>query len=149
MKVRKPTYLSFKIGKENYAVPTHKVLEVTEQEYINPVPNAYGFIEGVIAFRGTIVPVVNIKTKLKLDSAARHTGFIIIFDATLDKKSTIVAAVADEVNAVIAAADDEITPARQDGIAFDVNLLSGVVRHQGQHIMVFDIDKVLATDEKS
>jgi purine-binding chemotaxis protein CheW len=61
---RKNTFLSFRIGKETFAVSVQKVLEVLEKQYITEVPNVPEYVEGVINFRGKIIPVIDTPDKI-------------------------------------------------------------------------------------
>lgn len=148
MKARKPTYLSFGLGRENYAVSTTKVLEVLEPRFVTPVPNSNDFIEGVIAFRGNIVPVVNIRQRLKIPQLVKNDQYvIIIFDAILNNKNTIIAALTDKVNEVIPANNDEIFPIQEKSISFDPTFLLGMIKHKEEFTMIFDVDKVFELHE--
>jgi len=145
MNKRKPTYLSFKISKENYAVSTSKVMEVLEPQYITPVPNALEFIKGLITFRGSIIPVVCLHQKLNLSIEKVLSRFvIIIFDTVLNHKKVTIAAIADSVNEVITMTDDRIMPVPETGIMFDSDYLTGMLNHNDTYALILDIDKILA-----
>ena len=146
MKNRKPSYLSFRIGKENYAVSALKVLEVLKGQYITPIPNAHQYIEGVISFRGNIVPVVNIQEKLNLPETETGTAndyAVIIFDIIMDKQKTVVAAIANSANNVISAFDSEILPVPETGLVFSTEYLMGMLSNNNTFTLIVDIDKIL------
>ncbi len=144
-KKRKPTYLSFKIGKDRYAVSTHKVLEVLENQRITQIPNSHSFIEGVISFRGSIIPIINIHNKIS-DAKATHSEsyVIIVFDTTINNKKAQIAAYANNVQDVIALNDNEILPVPDEGLTFNAEYLKGMIAHKKDFIFIFDIDKVLS-----
>jgi len=147
MKKRKPTYLYFAIGKETFAASTNNVLEVLEPQYITPVPNSNDFIKGVIAFRGNIIPVIELKHILKLISKPSDANYIIIvFDFKVNNHRTTIAAVADNVREVVAASDDEILKVPEKGIVFNPDFLSGMLKTGDYFSLVLNVEKVLAYD---
>lgn len=58
--------VGFKIGKEHFGVNILMVQEIIRTVPITTVPNAPEFIEGVINLRGGIIPVVDLRKRLKL-----------------------------------------------------------------------------------
>lgn len=146
-KKRKPSYLSFRLGKENYAVSTTKVLEVLDPLYVTPIPNSSDYIRGVISFRGNVVPVICLRKKINLDDTiSPDNSVIIIFDILLNNNKTIVAAMADTVNEVIPATDDQIISIDQAGLTFNTTYILGAIKHNEEFNLLFDIDKVLAIE---
>jgi len=140
-KQRKPSYLSFQLGQENYAVSATKVLEVLEPMEITPVPNSYISIIGVIPFRGKIIPVLSMRERLKLNYMSGQEEYVIIvFDLEADGKKSIVAGIADCVNEVIAANDEEIREIGKAAFSFDESLVKGVLKSNEQFAMVLDVD---------
>lgn len=144
-KKRKPTYLSFKLSKENYAISTKKVLEVLSPQPITPIPNSPDFVKGIIAFRGNMVPVVCIANKLNLNDNCESENYVIIIcDVNLNKKKAILAAIANSVNEVISADDESILAPPENGMRFDKNLSSGMLKHNNNFIHILDVDKIFA-----
>lgn len=142
-KRKKPTYLSFTLSKENYAIPTKKVLEVLEPQFITPFPNAPDYIKGIIGFRGDIIPVICLRRRLNLKENKNKKYVLIIFDSVLNHKKTTVAAIADNVSDIIAANNDEILLVPEKGINFDSNFATGMLKNNGNFSLILDIDLVL------
>ena len=148
MKKRKPTYLSFGLGKENYAVSTLKVLEVLEAQRITPVPNTPVYIKGIINFRGNMIPVISMRYKLNLPENNKiEDNVIIIFDVVLNKQQLFVAAIADNVKDVIAANDNEIRPVPKTGINFNIQFINGILEYNQNFVMILNVDKVFALND--
>ena len=141
MKKRKPTYLSFNLGADKYAVSTTKVLEVLEMQSITPVPNAPDFVYGVVSFRGNIIPVVSLKHKLGIDfSKHQAESGIIVFDTIIDNHIAVVAALVDEVHTVLSASENEIMPTPPSSLEFDQEFITGMLSLSNEFILIFDID---------
>lgn len=58
--------VGFKIGKEHFGVNILMVQEIIRMVPVTSVPNAPEFIEGVINLRGGIIPVIDLRKRLKL-----------------------------------------------------------------------------------
>src|SRR5208282_2889966 len=63
--------LTFRVGREEYGVEILKVREIVALQEITEVPMTTSHIRGVINLRGKIIPVADMRHKLKLPEAAR------------------------------------------------------------------------------
>jgi purine-binding chemotaxis protein CheW len=65
----------FRLGAEEFAVPIMSVQEIVRvPEVLTRVPKTPHFIEGVINLRGTVLPVIDQRTRLGLPAMARNDG---------------------------------------------------------------------------
>jgi purine-binding chemotaxis protein CheW len=55
----------FLAGKEEFALDLMRVEEILPPQRITPVPGAPAFIEGVVNLRGKIIPVIDVRKRLK------------------------------------------------------------------------------------
>ncbi len=60
--------LGFKFGDHEYAIEIGIVEMIVDRTEITPVPNSKYFIKGVMNLRGRIVPVIDLRTVLNLDT---------------------------------------------------------------------------------
>src|SRR3989338_183088 len=56
--------------KEDYAVPIEQVREIRAVEKITKVPRSESHVKGIMNLRGLIIPVIDVKEKLGLDSTS-------------------------------------------------------------------------------
>ena len=72
--------VTFSIGKEEYGIPVMQVQEINRLTDITTVPRAPKFIDGVTNLRGSVIPVVNIRTFFGLPKKDRddRTRVIIV-----------------------------------------------------------------------
>lgn len=62
----------FRLGQEEFAVPIDSVQEIVRvPEQLTAVPRAPDYVEGVINLRGSVLPVIDLRRRLGLDSVAR------------------------------------------------------------------------------
>lgn len=147
-KKRKNTFLSFGIGKETFAVPVGKVLEVLEKQYITDVPNTPEYINGVINFRGNIIPVFETRKKFGLENRGNNQKYVIIvFDLFVKSKKMVIGAITDEVNDVLTFEENAVLPVPEMGLNYNADFLSGMIKNDESFTMILDIDKVFSEEE--
>ena len=73
-------YVVFKLGKEEYGIDIMNVKEIGPYQESVKVPNTPDFIEGIINFRGKVIPIVNLgkRFNLKDNGITNDTRIIII-----------------------------------------------------------------------
>jgi purine-binding chemotaxis protein CheW len=147
-KKKKNTFLSFRIGKETFAVSVQKALEVLEKQYITVVPNVPSYVEGVINFRGKIIPVIDTRLKFNLPKRAENEKFVVIvFDLLVDEKKMIIGAMADSVHDVIAFDEANILEVPELGFNYNADFILGMLKNENSFTMILDIDMVFSADE--
>jgi purine-binding chemotaxis protein CheW len=110
----------FRLGAEEFGVPIMSVQEIVRvPEVLTRVPKTPGFVEGVINLRGTVLPVIDQRTRLGMSAIERNdrqrimvyllagmrTGFIVdsVAEVLRIPKTQITAApnMSDEQNRLI------------------------------------------------
>lgn len=111
-------FLVFRIGAEEYGLPLPVVDEVTRlPTKLTRAPKTPAFIEGVLNFRGAIIPVIDQRRRFAadsapdspLDSGAEARPRVIIADIDGRKAGFIVDAVVE----ILALAPDQLAPASE------------------------------------
>jgi len=144
----KEVFLSFKLGKELFAVSVRKVLEVLEKQPFTEVPETPDFIRGVINFRGEIVPVADTRVKFKLPPLGEKEKFvIIIMELQFNEETILIGTTADAVRDVIEIADEEIKVVPNMGSHINPEFISGMVQRDEKFIMILNVDKVFSSQE--
>ena len=59
-------HLTFELAEQVYGIPLERVQEIVRVQRATPVPDLPDYIRGVINLRGTVVPVVDVRTRLGL-----------------------------------------------------------------------------------
>lgn len=142
------TYLSFTIGSERFAVNVSRVLEVLQKQVVTPVPNSPEYFNGVINFRGEIIPVVDTRVKFNLPASEfddKHV--IIVIEIQLEHDTIITGAIADRVKDVISISEQEIMPVPKMSNQFRTDFFTGIVRRDEGFILIINFDKLIMSDE--
>ncbi|MGH8052394.1 MAG: chemotaxis protein CheW [Stenotrophomonas sp.] len=133
-------YLSFTLGNEHYGVDILKVQEIRGYDAVTRVPDAPDYIKGVINLRGTIVPVIDLRLKLRLDEA-RYDAFTVMI--VLNVEDRVVGIVVDSVSDVIPLTAEQIRPTPEFGAAVDTRFISGIGTQDDRMLILLDIETLL------
>ena len=63
-------YLSFTLGNEEYGVDILSVQEIRSWEPVSRIPNVPSYEKGVVNLRGSIVPIIDLREKLRIKFAS-------------------------------------------------------------------------------
>lgn len=137
-------FLTFVLGKENYALDIMTVKEIRGYEDVTKIANAPAYIKGVLNLRGDIVPIVDLRLKFNVGEATYNEFTIVIM---LMVGERIVGIVVDEVSDVIKVNDSEIKAPPEFGVAFDSAYLHGLTSINDQMIILVNIQKLISSDE--
>jgi purine-binding chemotaxis protein CheW len=133
-------YLTFALGQEQYGVEILKVQEIKGYTPATPVPNTPDYIKGVMNLRGTIIPVVDLRTKLALPET-EYNQFTVIIVVTVSTK--VVGLIVDAVSDVLNIQHADIQSPPEFGSAIDVRFIDGMAKAAEKIVMLLDINKVL------
>jgi len=87
----------FRIGEESYAIPVAMLTEIIIPQKLFPVPTTPQHVLGVINLRGTIVPIVDIRTVLSLPRQSEPGQVVIVKQGTI-----MLGIVVDDVSEIVA-----------------------------------------------
>lgn len=134
-------YLTFALGPEQYGLQILRVQEIRRYPPITPIPNAPAHVRGVMNLRGTVVPVVDLRTRFGLPDADVTPTTVVIIVAVGGK---VVGLVVDAVSDVLDLAGDSIEPPPDLGSAIDTSIMTGVARSGDRLTLLLDVDRLVA-----
>lgn len=137
-------YLTFTLGQEEYGVEILKVQEIKGYSAITPIPNTPPYIKGVMNLRGTIIPVVDLRSKFGMNEA-EYNQFTVIIVVTVGTK--IMGLIVDAVSDVLNIPRDDIQETPDFGTAVDAQFISGMAKAGEKLVVLVDIDKVVNSGE--
>ena len=144
----KNTYLSFVVGDELYAVNVSEVLEVLEKQTITRVPNAPGYIKGIINFRGDIVPAFESRNKFNLPERDEEATYVIIvLDLSKGNEVFRIGAIVDRVKDVLEIDENDIKSVPAMSKEFNTEFLQGIYKLKDSFILLLDVEKVFTGEE--
>lgn len=141
------SYINFKIGEEHFAISVFRVLEILQLEELTRIPNSSDFVLGVINFRGSIVPVIDMHKRFNITVPEVGNRMIIIVDVANMQKSVLLGLFVDEVTDVIEFDYKSIRAVPDLGIKYNPEFLEGFVENKDKFVMVLDTDRVFSVAE--
>lgn len=141
-------YLTFSLGAESYGLPVLNVREIIRLCPITPVPRMPGHIKGVINLRGTVIPVLDLRSKFQLAAAdyGERACIIVVQIHNPGGGSALIGAIVDTVEEVVqlSAADIEATP--DFGGAPDTQFILGLATLRGGVKTLLNIERIFLED---
>lgn len=136
----------FRLRDEEFGVEIGQVREIVRIPEITKVPEAPGFIEGVINLRGEVIGVVDLAKEFELPVLPKLEKSARIVVAEVDEKTF--GMIVDEVPEVIKIPKDQIEAAPemvQSKIKRDY--IKGVAKVSDRLLILLDLTKILAPSE--
>ncbi len=137
-------FLTFQLGEELYGVDILRVQEIKGYTAVTRIPNTPPHIKGVLNLRGTIVPIVELRTKFGMPTI-EFTAFTVIIVVVVRDK--VMGLVVDSVSDVLNLDHKDIQPAPQFGVRVDVSFLNGIGKSGERLVSLLEIDRLLADEE--
>jgi len=140
-------YLTFALGDGAYAIPILAVREIRGWEAVTQIPHSPHYVLGVMNLRGTVVPVLDLRVRLGMESRPRMpTSVVIVVRVELaDGSPMTVGCLVDGVSDVVSFAADASRPTPEACGTVDTHFLSGVATINDTLVMVLDLVRLVET----
>ena len=138
-------YLTFILAGEEYGVDILRVQEIKCWDNATQIPNTPGYIKGVINLRGTIVPIVDLRTRFKLDSIEYNKTTVVIVLKVIDSEGDerTMGFVVDAVSEVYNLANDQFKPAPDFGSVVNTEFIKGLATVDEKMVILLNIDHLI------
>jgi len=135
----------FQLGHELYGADISVVREVSSVQRVTRVPRTPKYIEGVTNLRGRVIPVVDLRRRLGLPVSAATKATRI---AVAELEGGQVGMIVDAVLEVLRVPQSAIEPPSQLLSKVDSEYVHGVAKVDGRLIILLDLARVLAREER-
>lgn len=143
-------YLFFHLNDSDFAIRAERIKEIVKSVQITMVPRANKAVRGVTNIRGELIPVVDINIRFgKDETTLKRNSTLVIITLFNEKKSRNVdiAMLVDIVDEVEDVASENIEPAPNFGLSVPDKFVENMLRNNGEHVPVLNIDAILDLDE--
>jgi purine-binding chemotaxis protein CheW len=137
-------FVTFTIGSEVYGVDVLKVQEIIGITEITYVPNSLPFMKGVINLRGSVVPVVDLRIKFRMQERQYDATTVIII---VEVKSRSIGMIVDAVSDVIDIAVTSIHDTPHFSTSIETDYIKNIGRKDDQLVIILNVDKILTVEE--
>ena len=136
-------FLTFTLGQEEYGVDILKVQEIRGYDAVTRLPDAPEYIKGVINLRGTIVPVIGMRVKFRLEAKVDALTVMIV----LNVADRVVGMVVDSVSDVVQLTAEQIRAMPEVGTGIDRRFLTGIGALDERMLILLDIEGLMTSTE--
>lgn len=137
-------YLTFIMAGEEYGVDILTVQEIRGWEPTTVVPNSPKYIKGVINLRGTIVPIMDLRTRFNLDQVEYSpTTVVIILKVETDRGERVMGIVVDAVSDVHSISDVDLKSKPEITEDLNSDFIKNLVSVSEKMIILLDVKGLL------
>ncbi|HSA07062.1 MAG TPA: chemotaxis protein CheW [Candidatus Gastranaerophilales bacterium] len=141
-------YLTFVLGNEGYGIPILQVKEIIGMMEITHIPKTPSFIKGVINLRGKIIPVMDLRLKLDMETQEyTERTCIIVVEIIVNQVKRFMGIIVDMVSEVVNIQQEEIEEALDYGAKVEGDFLTGMGKVKGKVFMLLNINKIVDFEE--
>lgn len=139
------TYLSFKVGEETYAVHTKYVISILALKPITKLPEAPAYVRGVINFRGSALPIFDMRIMLGLpESEGNMETSIVSTEINVSNSLLKIGFLVDSLTGVFNILPEEILPAPTVSKKMKSNWIEGLVRNDETFTQMLKLDSLIS-----
>jgi len=132
--------VAFCVGKQEYCVNIMSVREIRGWTQETALPLAPNFVRGVINLRGSVVPIVDLATRLGLNEPEPTARHVIIITQVEDQ---IVGLLVDAVSDILTIHSEKIQPTPDVASQTVKEFVRGVISIEERMINLIDLKTVL------
>jgi purine-binding chemotaxis protein CheW len=135
----------FHLGADLFAADVFGVERVLRYTQPSTVPGVPRWIEGVMPYRETVIPVVDMRHRIELpDAPITPDTRILVFTST----GGWIGAIVDSVSEVAVLPTANVTPPPALFHGLPAQFMRGIAKVREQVVVVLDIDRVLSSTDR-
>ncbi len=139
-------WVTFRLENEKYGINVMQVQEVLRITEIAPVPGAPVYVLGIINLRGNVVTVIDTRSRFGLASVETDDSSRVVI---IESEEQVVGILVDSVAEVVDLQLSEIETAPNVGTEESAKFIQGVASHDGELLILVDLNKLLSDEEWS
>lgn len=132
-------YITFTVGDEEYGVDIMDVREIKGWTPTTRLPNAPGYVHGVINLRGIMVPVFDLRARFG-QGATDPTKTHVVVIVTVS--SRVIGILVDTVSDILTIDRDMIQPVPKMDLTVDADYLAGLVTIAGRMVALLTLSRL-------
>lgn len=132
--------LSFRVGGQDYSVDIMSVREIRGSAKATSLPHAPTYVKGVINLRGTVLPIVDLASRLGLVNEGDNERNVII---VVDLGGRTVGLMVDAVSDILAIPSEELQAPPEVSVDDARTFVSALTVVDNRMIRVLDLEAVM------
>jgi len=136
--------VTFKVAGQDFAFNIFQVERILRHEAPAPLPKAPDFLEGVLRYQGTAVPLIDLRKRLNVPAPLKEETRTVILEWEGGKIGVVVDAVTEVLQ--VGASDITAPPKIVKGLAAEY--VAGLLVKEGRTIIVLNTGQLLNAKER-
>ncbi|MBA4252224.1 MAG: chemotaxis protein CheW [Chlorobiaceae bacterium] len=136
--------VSFNIGEEEFGVDILKVQEINRMINITQVPNSPDYISGVINLRGRIIPIIDLRKRLGMQSKQHDKDTRII---VVELEGKTIGFIVDSVREVLRIPKNITEPPPSIVNGIDSDYITAVGKLEDRLLILLDLERLVSNKE--
>lgn len=136
--------VGFRISDEEFGVDITKVQEIIRMVDITRVPNTPAFVEGVINLRGKVIPIIDMRKRLELDSKPYDKDTRI---TVVEIENRIVGFIVDSVSEVIRIEKSITEPPPPMVSNINSDFITAIAKLDNRLLILLDLNEILNSEQ--
>lgn len=132
-------FVGFRLAEVDYAFEIRRIQEIILTRPITRIPQMPSWMEGLINLRGSVIPVVRLRSRFELPERSDDDDTRVI---VLNIGTRTVGVVVDAVSRVMRISPDQIQPAPLTIDALDRAAIQGVARLEDRLVVILDVNRL-------
>jgi purine-binding chemotaxis protein CheW len=139
--------LTFRLGNEDYGVDILRVKEIRGWSPVTRIPQSRAHVLGVLNLRGSIVPIIDLRTRFALEKAQfTPLTVIIVLSIAHGATSRECGLVVDAVSDVLDISADVMRPAPSLGSSVDAEFIQGLANVDNRMMILLNVDELVGRE---
>jgi purine-binding chemotaxis protein CheW len=134
----------FRVGRQEFAFDILQVERILRYTVPSPIPKAPQFLEGVMPYGDSAVPVIDLRKRFELDAPIREETRLMV----LELESQRVAVLVDEVREVLRIDSTAIAAPGPVVSGLAAIYIAGIITRDGRTVIVLNARKLLSATER-
>jgi purine-binding chemotaxis protein CheW len=136
--------VTFRVGPQEFAFDILQVERILRYSEPSPLPKAPDFLEGVMPYGNTAVPVIDLRKRFELDAPLREETRVMVLELDAQRVAVLV----DEVREVLRVDSTAIAAPGPIVNGLAAAYIAGIITRPGRTIIILNARKLLSSTER-
>lgn len=140
-------YLIFSAGGDAYGLHVRRVREIIHNTAeFTRIPRMPAYVRGCLNLRGTVIPVVDLRTKFQVEAVGNSIlNCIIVSEVEVGRNGPLATGlIVDSVEEVVVFKEGDLEPAPEFGGGLDTRFVQGMAKHKDKLVALLELNEVIA-----
>jgi purine-binding chemotaxis protein CheW len=136
--------VTFRVGRQEFAFDILQVERILRYTEPSPIPKAPQFLEGVMPYGESAVPVIDLRKRFELEAPIREETRLMVLELDAQRVAVLV----DEVREVLRVDSTTIAAPGPVVSGLAAVYIAGIITRPGRTIIILNARKLLSSTER-